>query len=399
MDVYNANIATRRLFVAAQHARSPECVNATEVLYKRVHAFARDRRRCTLTNIISRQVLLTEAAMSSEFGALLLTAIPKAASSTLLKVALPSIAPLWRRPREFGKANSTTGVRASVIDLHLSDCRLLRAILERSLRSAGNRPNSTSSDSSIVHHTNGTSSRSWHAVVVREPFGRALSAVREVLETQCARWHEFNVARGRHRVHARWSVDFGNGGGNISVELAPGTVRKPGSTHPPSERCVLQHTGNTSRWWAWDTTPTSALFAYRAILNDLRLGFDNAHLVPQSLYLRQSLVPPDAILRAESLDVDWQALLESVGLRSNVRSHTPGLSNHGLSTRSSAHAMGSNAVAAPTTSLSQLRHRPDRWKDPSLGLELGATATKDFCTIFRADYVCLGYPMPRPCEV
>ena len=53
--------------------------------------FPRDRRRCTLTNIISRQVLLTEAAMSSEFGALLLTAIPKAASSTLLKVALEPV--------------------------------------------------------------------------------------------------------------------------------------------------------------------------------------------------------------------------------------------------------------------------------------------------------------------
>ena len=433
----NGRADARRIFVAAQHARAPECVNATDALYRHVHAFARDRHRCTLTNIISN-VFLTKAAMRSEFDALLLTAIPKAASSTLLKIALPSIAPSWRRPREFGKPNSTLGVRASVIDPHLSDCRLLRAILGRALRPPGNQSSSTSTiGGSIVQNTSGASSPSWqralHAVVVRDPFGRALSAVREVLETQCARWHAFNVGLGRQRVQARWSIDFADGGGNVGVELTPGTVRKPGSTHQPSERCVLQQHeignpqpghgnpqhgghgnpqhgspqhGNTSRWWEWDATPASAALAYRAILHDLRLGFDNSHLVPQSIYLRQSLLPPDAILRAESLDADWQSLLQSAGLHSQApflvsghgsghgSNHGPG---HGSGTPSSVHVMGFNAGAGPTP-LSQLRHRPDRWREnPSLGRELGAAATNDFCAMFRADYVCLGYAMPSAC--
>ena len=38
-------------------------------------------------------------------------------------------------------------------------------------------------------------------------------------------------------------------------------------------------------WSDQDATPAAAALAYRAILRDVRLGFDNLHLVPQSVYV------------------------------------------------------------------------------------------------------------------
>lgn len=413
-----------RLLVAANASHSSKCMASVEALYGRIPAFARDRHRCTLTNIIDRRYLRMDppARQLDNLGVLVLTTIPKVASSTLLRAAIPSIAPSWRRQREFGKPNATLGVRASVSDPRLSDCRLLRSVLARAVKSAGTLPNRSSKDgrdptsqaiSHVVHN------RTLHAVVVREPFTRALSAVREVLETQCMRWHAFNVALGKRRVHARWELNLGGLGGNVSVELAPGTVGRPGSSKQPSEHCVLQPStsvtthsriGTTStgmsrtttsvirgsasanqaheppRWWVWNVTPASTRLAYRAILHDLRLGFDNLHLVPQSVYLRQSIIPADAVLRAESLDDDWHILLESAGIRAHAAAASP---SAGASTRVSS----KSSAEAP---LSQLRHRLSAGNDPSLA-DLGAPTAADFCAVFASDYDCLGYAMPDAC--
>lgn len=291
-------------------------------------------------------------------------------SSILVKSAVPTVPLAWDALLVGSAPKAgTTQLRGIVKNLAPSYTNQLG-------QSVGepNGNQSYSSQQAQVAAAAAPSNSTFSGLIVRDPLARFISGVREVVSTDCDGWLRWRQApHGYHGAPSRgvgfqWTqndLPHKTRAGFAGTEQANLAALRYGEKR--TECHVETAAGQRLPWHSSTVWP----HILRSFLADVADGFINPHTNPQHYHANSFPRRIDAVLRIENLDADWSLFVAAAGLRP-LPLESMATSKHKSAKKPSI----ASGVSAPFS-------EPNEWLQ--------------FCRLYAADFVCLGYELPQAC--
>ena len=341
--------------VARSSLESSACAIALDAVL-RLRSLAHRKGSCAAQNIIPRSTVsefaLASGGQPEPWEALVLIPVPKAASTSLRTVVVNQISPDYLNQEQHRKGEIA----------ELRGC--LR--VQQQLATAHNLHSSAFSNNRSV--------KTLTAAFAREPMSRFFAGAHE-FGNRCL--FNLQVTSGIRRRSLKTPMLIGKVF-ETEVILVSSRMINPSKTEHlghcvwiPSRfhsRATLSNDAQRALVPSvrWDASAVGVQQYFEVLLSVLTSAahLDDVHLIPQALFVRQTLTPVDALLRLERLEDDWHAFAHRrAGLAANL--------------------------TFPRTRVSGKR---------PVNITFTPIMRRQFCSLHAADFACLGYVPPHWCR-